>query len=98
MRLIADRFAQEETAADGYAIDLATGRVVTLVSGSAGGVSDQARWSFRCDALQRLHHRSIATLVDFGIVGESSRFEAWGCGQPWIGSSDRALTVAECAG
>ncbi len=77
MQLVADRFAVHE---DGRAFDLATGARVTLVSGSAGGVSEQLRWTGRCDALRALRHRAVAPLVDFGLVGESSRFEAWGCG------------------
>jgi hypothetical protein len=60
-------------------IDLATGAPVILTIGTAGGAAEQTRWSVRCDWLHRLHHRSIAPLVDFGIVGETSRFEAWCC-------------------
>ena len=77
MQLVADRFAVHE---DGRAFDLATGARVTLIIGSAGGVSEQLRWTERCAALHALHHRAVAPLVDFGLVGESSRFEAWGCG------------------
>src|SRR5213075_1230989 len=40
----------------------------------------QLRWIERCEALRALRHRAVATLVDFGLVGESSRFEAWRCG------------------
>ena len=77
MRLVADRFAVHE---DGRAFDLSTGARVTLIIGSAGGVSEQLRWMERCGALRSVRHRAMATLVDFGLVGESSRFEAWGCG------------------
>ena len=65
--------------------------------GTAGGAAEQTRWSVRCDWLHRLHHRSIAPLVDFGIVGETSRFEAWRCTEIWQGSPDIARAVRERA-
>ena len=34
-----------------------------LTIASAGGESEQRRWALRCDALQKLHHPSIARLV-----------------------------------
>ena len=77
MQLVADRFAVHE---DGRAFDLATGARVTLIVGSAGGVSEQLRWIERCETLRALRHRAVAPLIDFGLVGESSRFEAWRCG------------------
>ena len=77
MRLVADRFAVHE---DGRAFDLSTGARITLSIGSAGGVSEQLRWTQRCDALRLLRHRAMAPLLDYGLVGESSRFEAWRCG------------------
>lgn len=95
MRLIADRFAQDDSGAQ--TIDLATGRRVVLHVGTAGGATEQARWSARCDALQQLHHPAIARLVDFGIVGASSRFEAWECGGEWAGSADQRRRVAKRA-
>jgi transcriptional regulator with GAF, ATPase, and Fis domain len=82
--LIADRFAALD---DGRVIDLATGDAVTLITSTAGGHSDQLRWTAWCDRMCRLHHRSIATLADFGLVGETTRFEAWHCGAPWSGSA-----------
>src|SRR5262249_44278924 len=75
------------------AIDLATGERALVVVGSAGGVSDQMRWTERCQLLHALDHRAIAPLVDFGLVGENSRFEAWACGGPWRGSADEADVV-----
>ena len=83
MQLVADRFAVHE---DGRAFDLATGASVTLTISSAGGVSEQLRWTSRCDVLRSLRHRAVAPLVDFGLVGENRRFEAWGCGGAWRGS------------
>ena len=88
MQLVADRFAVHE---DGRAFDLATGARVTLIIGSAGGVSEQLRWTARCDTLRALHHRAIAPLVDFGLVGESSRFEAWRCGAVRAGEEAGSL-------
>ena len=85
MQLVADRFAVED---DGRVVDLATGALVTLTVGSAGGVTEQLRWAARCDRLRTLHHQAIAPLLDFGVLGETSRFEAWCCG----------LAVARCAG
>ena len=100
MQLVADRFVLEDGIEHGMcrAIDLATGARVILALGTAGGVAEQTRWSMRCDWLHRLHHRAIAPLVDFGIVGETSRFEAWRCTEIWQGSPDIARAVRECAG
>ena len=98
MQLVADRFVVERSENDERlamenAVDLATGAVVVLGISSAGGVSEQTRWTLRCDGLHRLHHRSIAPLLDFGMVGESSRFEAWRCGRTWQGSPDVARVI-----
>jgi two-component system response regulator AtoC len=99
MQLVADRFVLEDGIEYGErgAVDLATGTRVILTIGRAGSVSEQTRWSLRCDWLHRLHHRSIAPLVDFGIVGESSRFEAWRCGERWQGSPEIARVVRDQA-
>src|SRR5258705_7436502 len=98
MQLVADRFVVDQSEHDERlamenAVDLATGAVVVLGISSAGGVSEQTRWTLRCDALHRLHHRSIAPLLDFGMLGESSRFEAWRCGGTWRGSPHAARDV-----
>src|SRR3954468_11563162 len=77
MQLVADRFAVHE---DGRAFDLATGSRVTMIVSTAGGVSEQLRWTARCDVLRTWRHHAVAPLVDFGLLGETSRFEAWGCG------------------
>ncbi len=99
MQLVADRFVVEDRSElrDGHAIDLATGERAVLTIGSAGGVSEQTRWTLRCDGLHRLHHRAIAPLLDFGLVGESSRFEAWRCAGTWQGSADVARGVHDRA-
>src|SRR3954469_13092604 len=85
MRIVADRFVETDR---GRVVDLATGQGVVLMIASAGGPSDQLRWAARCDLLQRLQHPSLARLVDFGAIGESQRFEAWGCcaAPPWASS------------
>ncbi len=76
MQLVADRFAADD---DGRVMDLATGARVSVKIGTAGGASEQLRWTVRCDMLRTLQHRSIVPLVDFGLIGETSRFEAWLC-------------------
>jgi DNA-binding NtrC family response regulator/tetratricopeptide (TPR) repeat protein len=92
MQLVADRFAVD---ADGRAIDLASAEPVVLTIGSAGGVSDQIRWSGRCATLSALHHHALAPLVDFGLVGEASRFEAWSCGLAWCGARTAAVSARD---
>ncbi len=88
MQLVADRFAVHE---DGRAFDLATGARVTITLGSAGGIAEQLRWTERCDGLRTLRHRAVAPLIDFGLVGEHRRFEAWGCGGAWRGDTGAPL-------
>jgi DNA-binding NtrC family response regulator len=91
VELFANRFALAD---EHRAIDLASGRDVTLAVTSAGGASDERRWAARCDMLQKLRHRSIASLVDYGPVGEHERFEAWDCGAEWHGAAQRAGEIA----
>jgi DNA-binding NtrC family response regulator len=87
VQLFADRFVLAAGAnGEHAAIDLATGTAVTILTSSAGGSSDQIRWSIRCDRFFQLRHRCIARLVDYGLVGEGLRFEAWQCGERWRGS------------
>ncbi len=92
MHLVADRFAMDD---DSRAIDLATGEEVSLVVATAGGVAEQLRWTARCDALWRLRHRALARLVDYGPVGESSRFEAWSSKGTWRGASAAAVLALD---
>src|SRR5437016_2377917 len=73
MELVADRFVGN---GDGTAIDLATGDRIELTITSAGGETEQRRWTLACDALQKVHHPTVARLIDYGIVGDSHRFEA----------------------
>jgi len=94
MQLMADRFAIDDR---GRALDLATGARVTLRVGTSGGIAEQVRWNVRCDTLHALRHAAIAPLVDFGPLGESSRFEAWGACAPWRGGAEAARAVHERA-
>jgi transcriptional regulator with GAF, ATPase, and Fis domain len=92
--LVADRFA---VAADGRVLDLATGHACALAVASAGGPTEQTRWGVRCDLLQKLHHRAIARLVDYGALGETQRFEAWRCGPIWQGARAQGEEVCRRA-
>jgi len=74
VQLVADRFV---VYGEQRVVDLATGAPVTLITSTAGGPRDQAAWAERCAWWARVEHRSVAPLVDFGVVGESHRFEAW---------------------
>ncbi len=74
MQLIVDRFAVIDRRTT---IDLATGDRVDVAVRSAGGESEQRRWMIACGARQAFHHPSRATLVDYGLIGETQRFEAW---------------------
>jgi len=94
MQLVADRFVVLDREG-GDAFDLATGERVSMVVNSAGGASDQRRWVERCSAFRALHHPSIARLVDFGLLGEASRFEAWACGAAWGGAA--AIASSACS-
>jgi DNA-binding NtrC family response regulator len=94
MQLVADRFVQHE---DGAVFDSATGDRVRLTIANAGDASEQTRWVIRCDTLQKLQHRAIAPLVDFGMLGTTQRFEAWRCGAPWEGSRAEARCALDLA-
>jgi DNA-binding NtrC family response regulator len=94
MDCVADRFVETT---NGEVIDLATGERVLLTIASAGGESEQRRWMIRCALFQKLHHPAIATLVDYGLVGEGRRFEAWSCAEAWRGSEAASDGVARAA-
>ena len=64
MELVADRFVGN---GDGTAIDLATGDRIELTITSAGGETEQRRWTLACDALQKVHHPTVARLIDYGV-------------------------------
>jgi DNA-binding NtrC family response regulator len=84
MNLIADRFLVCDQK---MAIDLASGDRVELMISACGGTSEQTRWATRCERLARLHHRSIAPLLDYGPFAEGRRFEAWRVDGAWRGST-----------
>lgn len=71
------------------AIDLASGEPITLVHSSAGGPSEQLQWALRCGRFASTHHPQVAALVDFGLIGDGRRFEAW-LGAPWRGDQRHA--------
>src|SRR5262249_52009096 len=71
---IGDRFVP---AGGDHAIDLATGDHVRLVITRAGDGIDQRAWASRCDDEYLTRGRSATVLVDYGLHGESHRFEAW---------------------
>jgi DNA-binding NtrC family response regulator/tetratricopeptide (TPR) repeat protein len=91
MKLVADRFALNES---GDAVDLATGARVMLIVEAAGGVPQQLQWNERCETLHATRHPAVAPLVDYGLVGPHSRFEAWACARRWRGAPDEARRVA----
>jgi len=97
MQLVADRFAMHD---DGRAVDLATGMRVELKMTRVAAGAAQLHWTTRCDLFQRLHHRAIAPLLDYGLVGRFVRFEAWQCGPEWSGAIETAArartNAAEC--
>jgi DNA-binding NtrC family response regulator len=94
MECIADRFVETSS---GEVVDLATGERVLLSIASAGGETEQRRWMIRCDLFQKLHHPAIAMLVDYGLVGQAQRFEAWRCAEPWRGCDAAASDVSQAS-
>jgi len=94
MECVADRFVETT---NGEVVDLATGERVWLTVTSAGGEGEQRRWMIRCDLFQKLHHPAVAMLVDYGLVGEGQRFEAWRCCGPWQGSEATAADISRAA-
>src|SRR5262245_33567750 len=93
MDCVVDRFVETT---NGELVDLATGEHVLMRIASAGGEAEQRRWTIRCDLFHKLHQPAIATLVDYGLVGEGRRFEAWRCSGPACEIGD-ATTVARAA-
>ena len=90
MHLIADRFAVDDR---GFAIDLATTERVQLITSVVGGPSEQTRWAERCAWLSRAAHPSLSPLVDYGVIGETQRFEAWAVQSGWHGAPSAAATA-----
>ena len=94
MQVIADRFAVDDR---GLAIDLASGARVAIQTMSDGGVAEQQRWHGRCGWLHAVQHGAVASLVDYGLVGETARFEAFDCGVARRGGVEDARAVHERA-
>lgn len=94
MSLVADRFLVRERKAT---IDLATGESVVLKISIAGGPSEQARWAARCARFAALRHQALAPLVDYGLIGEVRRFEAWSADGPWQGAAKEGAHAASLA-
>ena len=90
MHLIADRFVVDDR---GFAIDLATTERVQLITSIVGGPSEQTRWAERCAWLSRAAHPSLSPLVDYGVIGETGRFEAWAVQSGWHGAPGAAATA-----
>ncbi|HZR26348.1 MAG TPA: sigma 54-interacting transcriptional regulator [Vicinamibacterales bacterium] len=89
MQLVADRFVVQDEG--GVVVDLASGLRVQLRIAPAGTPEEQLIWSAACDLFHRLHHRAIAPLLDYGLIGRDERFEAWQCGPSWAGAESAAL-------
>ncbi|HEX2444360.1 MAG TPA: sigma 54-interacting transcriptional regulator [Vicinamibacterales bacterium] len=68
---------------DGYRhLDLATGRVVCVRRMPAGDARDQTDWLDRLARLTSLWHPHLVPIVDFGLVGQNERFEAFALTRP----------------
>jgi two-component system response regulator HydG len=87
VHLVADRFVVDD---EGHARDLATGERVLVAVSSAGGPGERLRWTARCEWLATTRHPCLAVLLDFGLLGETRRFEAWRAERPWSGSDEEA--------
>ncbi|MGB7220353.1 MAG: sigma 54-interacting transcriptional regulator [Vicinamibacterales bacterium] len=94
MQLIADRFVVN---ASGAVFDLATGVPVLLRLARGGEPGEQMRWAARCSALEALHHRAVAPLLDYGACGRTERFEAWHCESAWAGAASEAERALDTA-
>ena len=61
MKLVADRFVVMD---DQRAVDLSSGEEIMLMASTAGGPSEQTRWTLRCDRQRaRSHHVSLPETV-----------------------------------
>lgn len=87
MDLIADRFVVRER---DEGLDLASGAQAYVWRGLAGGPSEQLRWTLRCEWFAQVRHPSLAPLLDYGLLGETQRFEAWAGGGHTAASHDQA--------
>jgi anaerobic nitric oxide reductase transcription regulator len=76
MQLVADRFITSARVPRGIAFDLATTRSISLRVVACGHADECLRWAVECDDL---FQKQSSTLVDYGLLGASERFEAWHC-------------------
>src|SRR5262249_50589549 len=90
MQLLADRFVMTGS---NTTLDLATGDTVVFRLGAVDEADVERRWAIRCDTLYRLHHPTLARLIDYGAIGRTYRFEAWRCGPPYNESALRVEHV-----
>jgi two-component system response regulator AtoC len=97
MRFVADRFAMNAMESCGLALDLARAAMVWMEESSAANDDEQRQWVMRCDELFRLRHPAMATLIDYGLIGATRRFEAWACGPAWRGPKAAAAAAERAA-
>lgn len=90
MQLVADRFIVD---ACGRGIDLATSARVCLRLSNAAADGEQSQWAERCAWLSTLVHPVLAPLLDYGLLGEAKRFEAWAAVGPWSGATGAARSA-----
>jgi DNA-binding NtrC family response regulator/tetratricopeptide (TPR) repeat protein len=76
LTLFADRFL---LAGQGRALDLASGREVTIRLRTFPDRSALQAWLQQCAALMALDRAPLEPLVDFGLAGRDQHFEAVGC-------------------
>lgn len=72
-QLVADRFVR----LNGAWIDLGTARFVKLRVLPAGSTRDQILWNSQCAALADLRHPLLNALIDYGLIDNDRRFEAY---------------------
>ena len=101
MDLFADRFVVHAPTKNGLAFDLATNRSVWLRVGACGGDAACRHWTSRCDELFRTADRKSTRLLDYGLVGQAEKFEAWSrtldVHEPWIDADVREAGDASAA-
>jgi len=77
MDLFADRFVVQALAKNGCAFDLAINRSVWLRVTARGDDERCRRWTMACDEAFRTADQSSGRLIDYGLIGEAEKFEAW---------------------
>ncbi|HEX7140548.1 MAG TPA: sigma 54-interacting transcriptional regulator [Vicinamibacterales bacterium] len=77
MQLVADRFITTAPVKQGHAFDLATNQSIWLRVGPRGGEDAYRRWIVKCDGWFREQSTPGNSLIDYGPLGVSERFEVW---------------------